>query len=175
MNKISYKGYRFPPSWKAAPRRQQPVPESKDPKLVLFGLYLATAERVSDRRAQANAWMLSVNSAIVALYGYLQADKMAVGAGQKAVWLWAIPAAGALVCLAWAAMLTSYRQLHRAKFEILMELEKDLPVPLFTRERDTYQNDKRRSLSYIETAIPGCFFLLYAVMLGTAILARNMP
>jgi hypothetical protein len=131
------------------------MPEAKDAKLALFELYLATAEKVSDRRAQANSWMLSVNSAIVALYGYLQADKMAVGAGQKAVWLWAIPAAGAIVCVAWAALLTSYRKLNRAKFEVLMQLEEDLPVPLFTRERDTYQKDKRRSLSYIETAIRG--------------------
>jgi hypothetical protein len=60
------------------------MPDAKDPKLALFELYLATAEKVSDRRAQANAWMLSVNSAIVALYSYLQADKMAVGAAQKA-------------------------------------------------------------------------------------------
>jgi hypothetical protein len=43
----------------------------KDPKLALFELYLATAEKVGDRRAQANSWMLSVNSAIVGLYGYL--------------------------------------------------------------------------------------------------------
>lgn len=56
-----------------------------------------------------------------------------------------------------------------------MQPEKDLPVPLFTRERDSYQKDKRRSLSYIETAIPGCFFVLYAVMLGAALLARNIP
>jgi hypothetical protein len=76
------------------------VADAKDPKLALFELYLATAEKVSDRRAQANAWMLSVNSAIVALYGYLEADKMAVGAAQKAVWLWAIPAAGVLACVA---------------------------------------------------------------------------
>ena len=34
----------------------------------LYKLYLATAEKVSDRRAQANAWMLSVNSAVVGLY-----------------------------------------------------------------------------------------------------------
>jgi hypothetical protein len=61
------------------------VPEAKDPNLGLFELHLATAEKVSDRRAQANAWMLSVNSAIVALYGYLQADKTAVGTGQKAI------------------------------------------------------------------------------------------
>ena len=41
----------------------------KDPKLALFE---ATAEKVGDRRAQANSWMLSVKSAIVGLYGYLQ-------------------------------------------------------------------------------------------------------
>ena len=44
--------------------------DAKDPKLALFELYLATAEKLSDRRAQANSWMLSVNSAIVGLYGY---------------------------------------------------------------------------------------------------------
>jgi hypothetical protein len=99
------------------------VADTKDPKLALFELFLATAEKVSDRRAQANAWMLSVNSAIVALYGYLQSDKMAVGAAHKAVWLWAVPAAGAIVCLAWAALLTSYRELNRAKFTVLAEIE----------------------------------------------------
>ena len=84
----------------------------KTPSSRSFELYLATAKKVSDRRAQSNAWMLSVNSAIVALYGFLQADKMAVGTGQKAVWLWAIPAAGAIVCLAWADGAFRFRREH---------------------------------------------------------------
>jgi hypothetical protein len=146
------------------------VTGDKDPKLAMFELYLATAEKVGDRRAQANSWMLSVNSAIVALYGYLQADKLAVEAAQKAVWLWAIPAAGAIVCLAWTALLTSYRKLNRAKFAVLAELEADLPISPFTREREIYRRDRRRSLSYIEQSIPGCFFVLYVVMLGAAII-----
>jgi hypothetical protein len=149
------------------------VADTKDPKLALFELYLATAEKVSDRRAQANSWMLSVNSAIVALYGYLQADKMAVGAAQKVVWLWAIPAAGAIVSLAWAALLTSYRKLNRAKFAVLTQIEADLPIPPFTREREAYRRDRRRSLSNVERLIPGCFALLYAIMLISAILARG--
>lgn len=147
--------------------------ETKDPKLALFELYLATAEKVSDRRAQANSWMLSVNSAIVALYGFLQADKMAVGAAQKVVWLWAIPAAGAIVSLAWVALLTSYRKLNRAKFVVLTQIEADLPIPPFTREREAYRRDRRRSLSNVERLIPGCFVLLYAIMLIAAILARS--
>ena len=34
--------------------------DSKDPNFPMFELYLATAEKVSDRRAQAHSWMLSV-------------------------------------------------------------------------------------------------------------------
>jgi hypothetical protein len=154
-------------------RTALPVADDKDPKLALFELYLATAEKVSDRRAQANSGMLSVNSAIVALYGYLQADKLAVGASQKAVWLWAIPTAGALVCVAWMALLTSYRKLNRAKFAVLTQIEADLAFPVFTREREAYRRDRRRSLSTIETSIPGCFVLLYAAMLVAAIFAKG--
>ena len=145
------------------------MPDAKDPRLAVFELYLATAEKVSDRRAQANAWMLSVNSAIVALYGYLQTDKLAVPGGQKAVWLWAIPAAGAIVCAAWVVLLTSSRKLNRAKFAVPQEIEEDLPVQPFKREREVYTRDRRRSLSYVETAIPGCFALLYTAMLIAAI------
>jgi len=144
--------------------------DAGDPKIALFELYLATAEKVSDRRAQANSWMLSVNSAIVGLYGYLQADKLGVGTAQKAIWLWAIPAAGVIVCMAWAALLASYRKLNRAKFAVLAQLEANLPVPAFTREQEIYKKDKRISLSQIERWIPGCFILLYGTMLAAAIL-----
>jgi len=139
-----------------------------DSKFAMFELYLATAEKVSDRRAQANSWMLSVNSAIVALYGYLQSDKMAA---QRAVWFWAMPTAGAIVCLAWWALLKSYRELNRAKFAVLAQLETDLPVSPITREREIYKEEGRRSLSQIETLIPACFVLLYMIML-IAVLVR---
>jgi hypothetical protein len=145
------------------------VADGKDPRLALFELYLATAEKVSDRRAAANAWMLSVNSAIVALYGYLAADKLAVPAAQKSVWLWAIPAAGAIVSAAWTVLLASYRQLNRAKFLVLQELEKDLPAQPFARERVLYSRERRKSLSTIETAIPLCFLVLYAAILAAAL------
>ncbi len=151
------------------------MPDAKDPKFALFELYVATAEKVSDRRAQANAWMLSVNSAVVALYGYLLADKPVVDAAQKSVWLWTIPAAGIIVCAAWVTLLTSYRKLNSAKFTVIMELENDLPLAPFTREREIYKRARRRSLSYIETAIPLCFILLYAAILAAAIVLRATP
>jgi hypothetical protein len=73
------------------------------------------------------------------------------------------------------AVQTPYRELNRAKFAVLTQIEADLVFPLFTREREAYHRDRRRSLSTIETLIPGCFVLLYAVMLVAAIIARGAP
>lgn len=143
--------------------------DGKDPSFALFELYLATAEKISDRRAQANAWMLSVNSALVGLYGYLQSGKASVGANQSTVWLWAIPLAGAIVCIAWVAMLTSYRQVNRAKFAVLQEIEASLPHPVFGREQALLEASRRRSLSVIETFVPVCFAVLYLLMAAAAV------
>ena len=146
--------------------------DDRNPKLTIFELYLGTAEKVSDRRAQANTWMLSVNSAIVALYGYLQADKMPIPNLQKPLGLWAIPAAGAIVSVAWASLLTSYRKLNHAKFAVLQELESGLvDVAPFKKEEELYKKDGRKSLSDVELWIPGCFLILYLFLFG-ANLAR---
>jgi hypothetical protein len=149
--------------------------DANGPKFTIFELYLATAEKVTDRRALANSWMLSVNSAIVALYGYLQSDKVAVGVDQKAIWLWAIPAAGAIVCVAWMALLSSYRKLGSAKFAVVAELEADLPAAPFTRERQIYKKDGRHAMSRIEISIPACFVVLYGIMFFVSMIYGYPP
>jgi hypothetical protein len=110
--------------------------------------------------------MLSVNSAIIALYGYLQADKTPIQAVQKPLWLWAIPAAGAIVSVAWFSLLVSYHKLNRAKFGVLKQLESEFVAAPFTQEQELYKVDKHMSLSQVERCVPGCFFLLYLVLIG---------
>src|SRR5690348_15219112 len=87
-------------------------------------------------------------------------DKLAVPTGQKMVWLWTIPVAGAIVCVAWAVLLTSYRKLNRTKFTVLQGIETELPFRPFKREHEVYILDRRWSLSQIETAIFDGFVLL---------------
>ncbi len=115
--------------------------------------------------------MLSVNSALVGLYGYLGADKPVAAAGQRTIWLWAIPAAGMLVCLAWAALLTSYRQLNGAKFEVLQALEAGFRIQPFAREHALYARHKRVSLAKIERLVPFAFVGLYG-LIGVAAVWR---
>lgn len=140
--------------------------DNKTDSLDLYKIYLATAEKVSDRRAAANSWMLSINSAIVGLYGYLQTGKEVVGGAEKSIWLWAIPAAGSLVCLSWAVLLRSYRQLNAAKFKVLQEIEKRFSIPLFKRESEAYSKLGRTPLSWVEGWVPCTFIALYLVMIA---------
>ncbi len=54
------------------------MPDQTEPNPSIYELYKLfqeSAEKVSDRRSQANTWMLSVNSALVAFYAFLEKGK----------------------------------------------------------------------------------------------------
>jgi len=130
----------------------------------LYRLYKETSEKVSDRRAAANTWMLSVNSALVAFYALMEKGKEIVGSSGRHLWLGALPVAGIIICMAWAALLVSYRKINHAKFKVLMEMEQSLPYASYSREDEILHESKRWNLSNIESWIPWAFGLLYAVL-----------
>lgn len=130
----------------------------------LYKLYKETTEKVSDRRAVANTWMLSVNSALVAFYVLMEKGKEIVGSSGRHLWLFALPVAGFIISMAWAALLVSYRKINHAKFKVLMEMEHHFPYALYTREDQILQESKRWNLSNIESWIPWAFGLLYAFL-----------
>ncbi|WP_299970360.1 hypothetical protein [uncultured Roseobacter sp.] len=144
--------------------------DKPDQTFELYKIYLATAEKVSDRRAAANTWMLSVNSAISALYGYLKMGGASVSEFEQGFWLLAIPAAGIIVCFAWAVLLASYSKLNGAKFQVLHEMEKSLPVAPFEREQKIYKAMGRRSFTGLEKWAPFAFIGLYGILLLASVI-----
>jgi hypothetical protein len=140
-------------------------------KLEMYRLFLGTAERVSDRRATANQWLLSVNGAIVSFYGLLSSEAVGSGSREAEVWTWAIPVAGMIVCLTWVSLINSYQKLNSAKFLVLQEIERDLPYQPFDREQEHYRKKRRGSLSRIERGIPWSFAALFLVLLLHSIVA----
>ncbi len=134
-----------------------------------YELFLESAEKVSDRRASNNKWMLSVNSAITSLYGYLSANGDKAETTAVLVWQWAIPTAGILSCLAWIALLTSYRKLNTAKFKVLNDIEEGLPHRMYAKEYEYLKSDNRLDFSSIERVIPASFIALYCVILAHAL------
>ncbi len=129
----------------------------------LYTLAVEMADRVSARRTAANSFFLAVQTALVALLGV-------EGLAEDAV-----AGAGLVLAGAWWLLLRSYRKLNAVKFEVIGELEKGLPVQVFTAEWKKLKGEDPRlrarlrgryaELGVVEQLVPAVFAVIYAVAL----------
>jgi hypothetical protein len=130
-----------------------------------YKLYVEMADRVSQRRTQANTYFLSVNSAIIAFVGYLTAQSMGS-------YLCLLAFAGIALCILWHAIITSYRDLNSAKWAVVQMIEARLPISPYAAEWERVGGGDKptlyRPLSHIERGVPWIFVGLHLlVLIGT--------
>lgn len=127
-----------------------------------YKLYVQSAENVSSRRVASSRYLLTVNTALVALYGF-QSQILSLP------WLaFLVPILGILVSLLWHRIIASHRNLNSIKFKIIHDLEQKLPVALYTHEwrlADGGQGKRYRTITNIEQWIPLVFFFLHLILL----------
>ena len=127
-----------------------------------YKLYVEMADRISQRRTTANTYFLSVNSAILAFVGYLTTN-----ASPEYMWLLAI--AGVMLTLFWYNVVISYRNLNSAKWQVVQEIEKRLPISPYDAEWDAVERGENpklyRPISHIESWVPWVFLLLHGIVL----------
>lgn len=131
------------------------------------------ADRVSARRAIANAFFLTVNTTLIAVVG-LSATKP-----DSTLRFIAVCAAGIAVAACWFLQLRVYRRLNAAKFAVINKIEMDhLPLKPYTDEwseiapkgADRVRLHDRlgkmfRELGNVERIVPLVFAVLYVVLL----------
>ena len=132
--------------------------------LEIYKMYVAGADAISARRAFANNFFLSVNTALIGFIGYL-------GVGAKETQL-AIGLAGIVLCFFWYRLLGSYKGLNSAKFEVILEIEKQLPLSPYDAEWEFLErgdNAKHyRPFTNTEMRVPFVFMILYAAAIAMA-------
>ena len=133
-----------------------------------YKLYVQSAENVSARRVASSRYLLTLNAALVALYGF-----QSVGFGQN-YWALVVPLIGIPVSFLWFLIIRSHADLNRVKFEIIHELENHLPAALYKYEwqlAEKGQGRAYRAVTRIEQWIPLLFMLLHVVLVGFLILS----
>lgn len=135
-------------------------------KLDMYKLCVEMADRISARRLTANSFFLTINTALVALVGYLS---LANKKGLEVTQYWVIAIAGISLCYMWYRQIKSYSGLNSAKFEVIHQMEKDLPYRMFDAEWEAVGRgkDPKKYLPFteIEMFIPWVFLLLHLVVL----------
>lgn len=113
------------------------MPAADGELLDLYRLAVEMADRVSARRATANTSFVGIQTAIAGALGFLSSQDV-----RPDKWLLvALSLVGLTACAIWYLLLRSYRDLNRAKFAVITEIEKALPVQLFGQEWETLKAD----------------------------------
>lgn len=127
-----------------------------------YKLYVEMADRISARRATANSYFLSVNSAILAFVGYLTSK-------ENDGWLWLLASAGITLSFFWRRLIQSYSNLNAAKWLVVHHIEKRLPISPYDAEWDAMGEglDPKlyRPITSIEIGVPSIFIALHLVVL----------
>ncbi len=138
--------------------------KDKGQYLELYKLAVEMADRVSARRATANAFFLTVNTALLAF----------VSSGSLNL-LWLVALAGIALSATWWVLLKSYRDLNAAKFQVITEMENNLDAKIFDDEwRRLKENrpegwwGKYAEFGAVERFVPFIFAALYAAVFISA-------
>ncbi len=123
-----------------------------------YKLYVQSAENVSARRLASSQYLLTLNTALVALYGFQSA-----GFG-KSYWTLLVPIAGFFVSLLWFLIIKSHADLNRVKFDVIHEFEEHLPAAMYKYEwflAEKGQGKAYKAVTAIERWIPVPFIALH--------------
>ena len=133
-----------------------------------YKLYVQSAENVSARRVASSRYLLTLNAALVALYGVQSA-----GFGQS-YWTLLVPIVGIPVSLLWYLIIKSHADLNRIKFDVIHEFEQHLPAATYKYEwhlAEEGQGKSYRAVTTIERRIPILFAALHVILAIMIVLA----
>lgn len=132
-----------------------------------YKLYVQSAENVSARRVASSRYLLTLSSALVALYGLQSADF------SQNYWTLLTPVAGITVSILWYLIIKSHADLNAVKFKIILELEEHLPAAMYRYEWRLAEDGRGktyRTVTTIERWVPILFGALHMVLVITIVL-----
>ena len=133
-----------------------------------YKLYVQSAENVSARRVGSSHYLLTLNAALLALYG-LQSASFGQG-----YWTLLVPVIGLPLSALWYLIIKSHADLNRIKFDVIHEFEQHLPASMYRHEWKLAEEGRGRTyraVTVVELWIPILFAVLHVVLAIMIILA----
>ena len=136
----------------------------------IYKTYLEMADRISERREKANSFFLAINTALVAL---LAKDAFASADVAPKFIEVLVPITAVVLCFIWYRIIRSYRDLNSAKFKVVHEIERLLPIRPYDAEWENVGRGKNPKLylpfTHVERFVPWLFMAFHAVLALSAI------
>lgn len=135
-----------------------------DHVLEQYKLYLEMADRISARRQTANTFFVSLNTVLITLGGYAR-----TATSTDDFFYSVISCSGMVVCYIWYRLIKSYKNINSAKFKVIHEIEKELPLKVYDAEWEAVGRGKDKKLyqpfTHMELKVPWVFFAIHSLIL----------
>lgn len=130
---------------------KQNAAEKEDMLLDQWQTCVEMANAISQRRDTMNNLFVTLNLAIVAAISFMWDTKTIF-----------LLIAGIIVCVVWILFIRNFRELNKAKFDVINKIEARLPIRAFDDEWQCLKNSKKYiEGTKLETSIPIAFAFLY--------------
>lgn len=129
-----------------------------------YNIYLQLTDKISDRRSNTNTFFLTLNTGLVSAIGIVNIvfEKTSI------VLFMIIGIAACVLCYSWYRIIRSYRDLNSAKFKVIHEIEKHLPLRPYDAEWESLGKGLNKKLylpfTHIESIVPWIFIVLHIVL-----------
>ena len=123
------------------------------------------------RRQKTNAFFITVIGSLLAIAG-LFVKAGAINSGSIAI-LYGFSTVGLLLCNSWRNLIDNYGKLNKAKFDVILRLEKDLGAQIYSAEwialGKGLRPKKYKSFTSTEKNVPLFFGLLIVALTVIAV------
>ncbi|MCK4600757.1 hypothetical protein KAU37_13230 [Candidatus Bipolaricaulota bacterium] len=137
----------------------------------LYKLMLESSESLIQRRQKTNAFFITVIGSLLAIAGFL-AKTGAINNGSYGI-LYGFSVVGLLLCNSWRNLIDNYGKLNKAKFDVILRLEKELGAQIYSAEwialGKGMRPKKYKSFTSTEKNVPLYFALLIVTLTLIAI------
>lgn len=128
-----------------------------------YKLFLQTSEDLVSRRQNVNSFYISINSALIAVFGALLA--LDISPFYQCLLNIVLAVVGIILSISWVKILISYGDLNSSKMKIISHIEKQLPASLYDAEWAALSDklNKRKYVSFTnsEKRVPRLFIIVY--------------
>lgn len=127
------------------------ISENQDTLLAQWQTCVEMANAISERRDTMNNLFVTLNLAIIAAISFMWDTKTIF-----------LLIAGIIVCVVWILFIRNFRELNKAKFDVINKIEARLPIQAFDNEWQCLKKSKKYiEGTKLEKSIPIAFTILY--------------
>ncbi len=128
-----------------------------------YKLYVEMADRISSKRAQTNMFFITVLSGLIAIAAFIIEKKLPLDI--QNIMFKSISVLGILLSVLWFFNILSYKQINKSKYDIIISIEKQLPLKGYGEEYELLEKYRYVKLTTIERIISCTMIIPFLILL----------